>query len=434
MDLRRRVLAFVASLLALTALTTPALAGTSTADGPRGFAINHVIGDASWVARYGRAPTESDDPRARIAVHLAFVESALREADVSHLSAEQRQQRLHHLDVLKAYWKSGGFPVHTRISPDATTNRPRFIDEYGRHCAVGHLLMKDGGGAVAEAINTAMEYGYLEDIAAAYPRVGAWAAKAGFSLVELATIQPSYRWRPRPRPVPVDHIRKLLVNTQPLSPPALSDSEHGLTGAVDAKGRRHGVWYQVAASKGSAPGLPPEACMGREFKPGTSCAGLVRIVTYTHGARHGLVRYFTPDGRPYITGAWKNGKRAGTWLASVAGTAMTFTFDNQGRLHGTFTATRHDGKKGRLAVEGRYSHGVRTGKWRIWPTGYRAGVKMVGRYAKGLRTGAWLLYDGSKHKSPVARAVFGKKGLTSLVRLRPSHLDTSKRRFMPRGR
>src|SRR5262245_12720473 len=76
--------------------------------------INAVVGDASWVERYGRLPT--DDERAldreRHVVHLEWIERKLRARDVSHLSSEQRAMRARLLDALAEYTRRAEFPVN----------------------------------------------------------------------------------------------------------------------------------------------------------------------------------------------------------------------------------------------------------------------------------------------------------------------------------
>jgi hypothetical protein len=67
-----------------------------------------------------------------------------------------------------------------------------FIDDAGAVCAVGYLIERSVGRALPERIAQDHRYEFLEDIAAAMPEVGAWVAGSGFTLEELASIQPAY--------------------------------------------------------------------------------------------------------------------------------------------------------------------------------------------------------------------------------------------------
>lgn len=131
--------------------------------------------------------------RQRIQKHLELVEQALRNRDISRLSASQRANRLHHLDVLRDYRLSGTFPTN-HYHPG---RRPYFRDNFGVLCAVGYLLWQDGKREIVDRINREDNYGYLRQLAAEYPEIGAWAAKNGFTTEELAWIQPYYE-APKP--------------------------------------------------------------------------------------------------------------------------------------------------------------------------------------------------------------------------------------------
>src|SRR5207237_4858677 len=67
-----------------------------------------------------------------------------------------------------------------------------FIDDRGAICAVGYLIERSVGRALPEKIAAAHRYDFLEDIAAAMPEVDGWIRSSGFTLDELASIQPAY--------------------------------------------------------------------------------------------------------------------------------------------------------------------------------------------------------------------------------------------------
>lgn len=172
-------------MLFLTLTVGLLAAGHATAVEP----INAVIGDASWIARTGTAPSAHSDERARIRVHLQYVAERLAAADVDHLDAEQREARARALDMLRSYAARGEFP--RRAAGDGFgARRPRFIDDRGVHCAVGELIRVSGHPALARAIDRRWSYAYVPDMRA--PALNDWARSHGFSVTELATIQPSY--------------------------------------------------------------------------------------------------------------------------------------------------------------------------------------------------------------------------------------------------
>lgn len=126
--------------------------------------------------------------RQRIQKHLELVERFLRARDVSALTPSQRSNRLRHLEVLHGYWSQGIFPTNHYHA----CRRPYFRDNFGVLCAVGCLLWQDGQRELVERINAENNYGYIADLAAQFPEIGAWAQKNGFSAAELAWIQPAY--------------------------------------------------------------------------------------------------------------------------------------------------------------------------------------------------------------------------------------------------
>lgn len=121
-----------------------------------------------------------------IATHLMLVESTLRQRDVSTLSIAQQQHRKQLLDELHGYWQAGTFPVNNYTN----YKTPVFIDAKGTHCAVGYLMQQSGNDALAQAINSKEKFAYVHQITT--PGVQAWASEQGFTIDELAWIQPGY--------------------------------------------------------------------------------------------------------------------------------------------------------------------------------------------------------------------------------------------------
>lgn len=147
--------------------------------------------NAQWSAR---EPSVFDDARtvrfssdaARIAEHLHRVLEHLAlhaPVGVGPLALAQRRGLLEALD---SYADRGIFPVNDSVPGRS----PVFIDPLGNACAVGHLMISSGHGALAERISAEMNLAYVHDIA--LPEVAVWAATNGFTIDELAWIQPTY--------------------------------------------------------------------------------------------------------------------------------------------------------------------------------------------------------------------------------------------------
>lgn len=178
MQIRALVLPLVAATVFLLSLSAPP---------EQGGTVNAVLGDESFVTTFGRAPRADDDEVLRIRTHLAHVERFLRAADVSDLTPEVQTERSRLLDVLAAYGEFGAFPS---AFPATNARRPCFIDAEGRICAVGHLIAETEGRAAAEAIAEAHRYDRIDQMPASL--LDEWATRSGFSLAELAMIQPAY--------------------------------------------------------------------------------------------------------------------------------------------------------------------------------------------------------------------------------------------------
>ncbi len=198
--------------------------------------VNAVVGDASWVARFGVLPDASVDEDLRIRVHLEYVEALLRASEPVGASDAQRAARAHNLDLLHAYLERGVFP-RNHVVPG---RRPHFIDEDGRICAVGYLIEQTAGRDVAETINARHEWDYIEDI----DGIEGWVAASGLTVHELAMIQPGYSWlhpiEPAPRPPP-----PLLVDEGEQQRRMVLAALRQATGDVQACADRAGVWGSI---------------------------------------------------------------------------------------------------------------------------------------------------------------------------------------------
>jgi hypothetical protein len=145
--------------------------------------VNPVIGDASFVHAFGRAPTPGDGPELRVRTHLAYVEQLLRAAAVGPARRAARERVLDHLH---RYLVAERFPA----SETDVGLLPTFIDRAGVRCAVAYLVEQDLGEPAIRAIDERYHNAYIAEIDA--PSLARWAAASGLSRDELALIQPSY--------------------------------------------------------------------------------------------------------------------------------------------------------------------------------------------------------------------------------------------------
>jgi hypothetical protein len=160
--------------------------------------INPELGDESFVAAFGRMPTAHDDIPLRVATHVGYVARQLRERDISH------PRRTALLDALDAYVAAGQFPA----SETDHGLLPTFLDPSGVRCAVAHLVETTAGTATMAALDRDHHNAYVADLTAD-SRFLAWVADSGFTLEELAWIQPSY-----PPPPPPDITYVLAITGQ----------------------------------------------------------------------------------------------------------------------------------------------------------------------------------------------------------------------------
>lgn len=130
---------------------------------------------------------EANNDKELIQTHLRLVERALRKTK-TNLSNKQKENRNHCLNILHQYWEQSNFPQNTFHAK----RTPYFIDIYGTYCAVGYLIKETGFEAVAQKIHQENNFDYIKKLQTIYPEINSWAQEFGFTLAELAWIQPSY--------------------------------------------------------------------------------------------------------------------------------------------------------------------------------------------------------------------------------------------------
>lgn len=150
-------------------------------------AVNSILGDASFIQKFGYKPDKNTDENLRIQTHLKYVENLLRTKRKTDLNPLLQQKRNLQLDLLHEYWSVGIFP---RNYDYKQTRIPCFIDKDNRICAVGYLIEKSAGRQVAETINN--KHKYEEILAMNDNIVDKWIENSGLTKEECAMIQPSY--------------------------------------------------------------------------------------------------------------------------------------------------------------------------------------------------------------------------------------------------
>lgn len=161
--------------------------GNSSESSANNKSINALIGNKSYLHAFGEQLTEIVPEHVRIKTHLQYVEGILRNRSVDHLSEEQQRNRFTYLNYLREYYQAENFPRNDS-HPDA--RRPTFISNDGNICAVGYLIEQSLGRQVVEKINQQHKYAYIQDIN--HPIFHDWVESSGFTIRELAMIQPMY--------------------------------------------------------------------------------------------------------------------------------------------------------------------------------------------------------------------------------------------------
>lgn len=321
------------ALLVLLATALPAAAApTVLRDG-----ANHHLGDDSFVARFGRSPTPADAEALRMTVHLTYVRDLLARRPATSPALAPRRAAL--LGYLDDYVAKGVTPRNTYVA----RRNPVFIDRDGNICAVGYLIERSVGRALPETIAAAHRLDYLEDIAAAMPEVDAWVAASGFTLDELASIQPGYEGpdvqhqRGWVTQVPAEDAWQVPFGVALPPDGPYRDEATGIAGRV-ARGQMVGAWTRTVGDRALGKGT-----FVRGAGTWTSYrADGTRLATgpFVRSHPHGTWRFFHPSGRLAAMGAMRDGARHGRW---------TFHVDRAGSP--------------RLSV-GRFSHGEAVGPWR----------------------------------------------------------------------
>ncbi len=293
---------FLASafLAVAASLSTSALGQSPNTPGFLRDGANHHRGDDAFETAFGRAPGLGDETL-RTHVHLEDVRTALGFRASTTPALEERRAEL--LAYLDEYIAVGTTPKNEHL-PWRT---PVFIDDDGRVCAVGYLIERSAGRALAERIAHEQRYEYHEEIAADMPEVADWIAGSGFTLDELASIQPGY-------------IEPAVEDWRPWN---LGDG-HVADGA-----------YEVTANGLSTRGTIRRSRMNGDWTRKNADDVVIGDGTFDHGS--GTWRSFYTSGAMMASGRYANDEPAGAW---------TFYFES-----------------GNVAARGGFTLGRRAGSW-----------------------------------------------------------------------
>jgi hypothetical protein len=121
--------------------------------------------------------------------HFELVIERLGNAKVDDLNASQMKQRVANIQRLREYAVGGVFPQNIFVPG----RRPVFIDPWGTHCAVGHLIATSGHPGLARRINQEHQLDELGVITT--DGLKEWQLASGLRIEELALIQPHYQFR-----------------------------------------------------------------------------------------------------------------------------------------------------------------------------------------------------------------------------------------------
>src|SRR5215218_7794094 len=141
-------------------VSTAAYALPPGADPALRSGANHHVGDESFVAAFGRAPTAADDERVRMTTHLQHVHDWLASRPATRPDLAAKRAAL--LAALDRYIAKGSTPKNA----DLPWRTPVFIDEEGTICAVGYLIESGVDRARPEKIAKLHRFDFIEDIAA----------------------------------------------------------------------------------------------------------------------------------------------------------------------------------------------------------------------------------------------------------------------------
>jgi MORN repeat variant len=291
---------------------------------------NHHLGDESFVVKYGHNVDIHASERDRMHQHLQYVRDWLASRPATRPELEQRRAEiLAHFD---AYIAKNTTPKNVHV-PWRT---PVFVDDEGTICAVGYLIEQTTNRELPQRIAKAHRYDFIEDIATAMPEVADWVASSGFTLDEIAHIQPAYSepevktWRTwdLAKYKPADGLYDKLSSRGAFkhgkmegrwvaySKPDNPSAEEIIVGRGDMK-HGDGAWTSLYDDgKTFAQGPYVDNVAEGAWKLYHPSGNLAAEGSFANGNRDGLWRFYydTPDKTPIAIGRFApNGEVTGKW-------------------------------------------------------------------------------------------------------------------------
>ena len=304
---------------------------------------NHHLGDDSFVAKHQRAPGEGDTEKARMKDHLEHIRGVLAAGPATKPELASRRAEL--LGYLDDYIAHGITPTNAHLPWRA----PVFIDDGGAICAVGYLIERSVGRALPERIAKEHRYEFLEDIARAMPEVASWIASSGFTLDELASIQPAYSspnvetWRTWDlvRHAPKDGAFEIELDGW--------GNPRKVAGTFKRK-VLHGEWTVTDDETGAVLGIGKLTNGSGKWKSFYNDGKRVLATgDYANSKAHGAWTFFHPSGNVAAVGRMANGMRTGQWSFFYDTPSRTPLARGAFASNGTVTGTwLHFDDKGKL--------------------------------------------------------------------------------------
>lgn len=126
-----------------------------------------------------------------IQLHLRLVTVHLTQRTAYlQIDDDAKSNRLKALAHLTDYYERKVFPINNKQHETV----PVFLDDIGTHCAVGFLLHVTGHDDIVTTIAAENNLGYIAELNLQYEALGLWSDVNGFSVEELAWIQPGYQY------------------------------------------------------------------------------------------------------------------------------------------------------------------------------------------------------------------------------------------------
>lgn len=301
--------------------------------------VNTEWGNYPAIANSPARSFSSD--RELIQAHLHQVIALLEQRKFPlHESPRKQQRRKGLITLLKAYADSGIFPQNN-YHPGRI---PVFIDDAGTHCAVGYLMLRSGAGQLARKVANTNNYIYIHQLTD--PAFFAWQAQSGFTIDELALIQPSYY-----NPV-------LIEEYQPVAP-------------------------QCGSAVFSANSFNWKNPNAAQPKPQPRWQGACN----ENGQLHGRWVQFYRNGEPFVEGWFNNGVKDSVWRIYFYDKSVNEeVFWENGKKTGTYIRYSNPGM---IEEKGAFENDLKTGRWTKWQFNQ---IISEGNYLNGKKNGKWLHY------------------------------------------